>query len=450
MKIIHFKTLIELEAHLKTKQPTLYVGSRTSTVLPYEQMMQQPEKYGILKKLVIGDLSLLPKKMTFDAEEYLHITGAVTWQEAKAYCLQNDRDVMTSPTEELALCLSGIATSATGERCFGYGTLREQIIDVTFLNSQGEQITYDNKTQLKDHEIFQNKKNKKILADYEESYSFYKDFKNAPFPRLEKLSDLLIGTEGQLGIITAATFKTIKKKNEIYLFIKLPKWEKDFKPHLEIFNKVQTFRKEIDSCEFVDENSVQYLPEQERPASKCDLLFLEIDEIKFEKVYEELLSDLKLTSHENIFQMSSSKCRQFRMNIPRYTFERNQQMGVTKVGTDVQVRPEQFNDLIMLYKGWKDDGIAYNLFGHFGDAHLHFNFMPKPEELELCKLKLEKFYHQVKFMTGSPFAEHGIGILKKKYIKPFYNEIQVEMFKLLKSTYDPDNILFPNGFMSPK
>jgi FAD/FMN-containing dehydrogenase len=448
VEIIYFKSISELRKHLHSKRPTLYVGSRTSTVLPYEQFIESPKKFGFAENLVIADLSSLPKSINLNSDGQLIIKGPVNWQEAKAYCLSQGREILTSPTEELALCLSGVATSATGERCFGHGTLRDQIVGVTFIDSSGVENTVKNKDSLKDLDVFKKPANKKLLEAYSKDYEHYRKFKNAPFPRLEKQTDLMIGTEGQLGIITSATYKTTKKKNEIYLFFKLPKWEINFDAHLEIFNKIQSFRDEIVSCELVDENSIRYLPIEERPAEGVDLLFLEIEEDKLDYIYENLLSELTLVSDDDVFQMNSSKCRDFRMNIPRFIFEENQKMGVTKVGTDVQVRPEGFKKLIDRYKMWKDDGIPYNLFGHFGDAHLHFNFMPKPEELDLCKEKLEAFYHDVKSMDGSPFAEHGIGTLKRKYIEPFYNENQKEMFKVLKKYYDPDNILFPNGYMS--
>ena len=448
VEIKHIKSIIELKEHLSSRRATLYVGSRTSTVLPYDQLIDNPKEYGFDNELVIGDLSSLPKSMDLDLDGNLVVVGAVSWKEAKEFCFSMGREVLTSPTEELALCLSGIATSATGERCFGHGALRDQIISLKYLSSKGEEKVLNAKDTIVDLPLFNCEENKKVLDAYSSDYKFYEEFKNAPFPRLKKATDLMVGTEGQLGIITSATYKTIPKKNEIYLFIKLPKWEINFKPHLEVFDKIQSFRNVIASCELIDENSIQYLPVEERPAEGGDLLFLEIEEEKFEHVYDELLSRLKLISEEDVFQMNSLKCRTFRMNIPRYIFEVNQKMGVTKVGTDVQVKPHDFIKLMNRYKKWMDDGIRYNLFGHFGDAHLHFNFMPKPEELELCKQKLEDFYIDVKAMNGSPFAEHGIGVLKKKYIKPFYNQNQKKMFNILKDHFDPGNILFPNGYMS--
>ena len=81
-------------------------------------------------------------------------------------------------------------------------------------------------------------------------------------------------------------------------------------------------------------------------------------------------------------------------------------------------------------------------------THLHFNFMPRPDQVDLAQTELEKLYMKVLSMNGSPFAEHGIGLIKKKFINNYYQETHRKMFKLLKDKFDPENIFFPSGFMS--
>ena len=67
---------------------------------------------------------------------------------------------------------------------------------------------------------------------------------------------------------------------------------------------------------------------------------------------------------------------------------------------------------------------------------------------DFCNLQLELLYAEVLKWHGSPFAEHGIGLLKKKFIAPFYNEHQQCVFRELKSLFDPKGQFFPEGFMS--
>ena len=429
-----FYTNEDLITHIKSGLPTLFHSSQTSTVIPFENLKNQ-----LNPETILGNLSTIKGHLEFNANNELCVQGFVTWKEAKEFCRMNHREIMTSPTEELAGVLSGIATSCTGERSFGFKNLRSQIIELVYLDHHGveQKLAANKKLELPFD-----------LSAYQNEFEPYKDFKNAPYPRLQFETDLMTGTEGQLGIITSAILKTIPYEEETYLFILLPKWEDDFEPHLEIFHAVQSFRNEIRACEFIDSNSLYYLPKEKNPGKNQDVLFLEIKKNDFETIYENLIAKLTLISEENIFEMNSGKCRDLRVSVPRAIFEVNSRMGVSKKGTDVQVSATTFRELFLFYKSFTALGIDYNLFGHFGDAHLHFNFMPKPDKNDFCNEQLENLYAKVLEWHGSPFAEHGIGLLKKKFIGPFFSKNQKEIFQKLKTQFDPKGQFFPEGFMS--
>lgn len=433
MKTKSFYSVPEVVAHLKTGQPTLFHSSQTSTVIPFENLS------GLNDETVLGNLSTIKGHLEMLKDGNLKVTGFVTWKEAKEFCLSHGREIMTSPTEELAGVLAGIATSCTGERSFGFKNLRSQIVEVNYLDHNGEE--------------------KKLLADkklecgidlssYQKDFNHYRNFKNAPYPRLEFETDLMTGTEGQLGVITSAVLKTVEHFPETYVFMLLPRWEENFEPHLEIYHAVQKFRDEIRACEFIDANSLSYLPAEKNPGNNQDVIFLEIKKDNFESIYENLLSALTLVNEEHIFEMNASKCRDLRVSVPRAIFEVNSRMGVTKKGTDVQVGEEKFRELLLFYRELASKGVAYNLFGHFGDAHLHFNFMPTPDKNDFCNEQLETLYAKVLEWKGSPFAEHGIGLLKRKFIAPFYTETEKTVFRSLKKQFDPKGQFFPEGFMT--
>lgn len=424
----------ELIAHIKSGRPTLFHSSQTSTVIPFENIQ------GLLNpETVLGNLSTLKGHLELTPKKDLLVSGFVTWKEAKEFCRSHGREVMTSPTEELAGVLAGVATSCTGERSFGFKNLRSQIVELHYLNYEGieKKLFADRKLQLPID-----------LTAYQNDFVPYNNYKNAPYPRLLVETDLMTGTEGQLGIITSAVLKTIPYEEETYLLLLLPKWEENFGPHLEIFDAVQSFRKEIRACEFIDSNALSYLPPEKKPGKNQDVVFLEIKKSDFDTVYENLLTKLMLTSEENIFEMNSGKCRDLRVSVPRAIFEANSRMGVSKKGTDVQVTALKFRELLTFYRSYTGLGINYNLFGHFGDAHLHFNFMPTPDKNDFCNHEFERLYQKVLEWEGSPFAEHGIGLLKKKFIAPFFNEHQRVVFHQLKKEFDPKGQFFPEGFMS--
>lgn len=441
---IHLKSIDECKTHILKGEPTLYFSSQTSTVLPFD--IEEKLTEGLKTSLTLASVASMPSKLEILPNGSLKVMGPVTWKEARLFCREKGRMVMTSPTEDLALILGGIATSCTGERCFGLGTLRDQLEVVTFLDHQGRECVLRADKPFSD--LFSDDSEMlKELIEYQKEYSHFQDFKNAPFPRFEKQTDLMTGTEGQLGVIIEAQMKTLPLKNVSYLFIKLPKWELDDGMHLKIFEMVQSLRSKVFACELLDENSLSYLSDDWRIYKGFDLVFLETTEDELENLYTLLSERLGDIPEDHIFTLDESRCKELRMSVPRAIFEMNSKMGVTKQGTDVQVSPANFKELLQFYRKMSQSGIEYNLFGHFGDAHLHFNFMPKPAEVNLCQKLFHELYQQVKTWRGSPFAEHGVGLLKRPYIAPFYKKVHRDFFRKLKNKFDPKNHFFPHGFM---
>lgn len=434
-----FYSYEDLVSHLKAHQPTFYYSSRTSTVIPYDKLdsLLPWNKEG---DYFLGDLSKLPAHMELKPNGNLVLRGAVSWDEAKKFLKSKGRNLKTSPTEQLALITAGVATSCTGERCFGFGTMRSQVVRLKYLNYQGGEI------ELKRDDEF--KTNSSLLKKYQDDFKSYQSFKNAPYPRFEKATDLLIGTEGQLGIVTEVEIETVENDPVNYVFMLLPRWEENIEPHMEIFKAVQNHRATIMSVELLDSNCMNYLKEDERLGKNQDVIFLEIKSDAFEDIYGNVLCSLEHTNPEEVYEIAENKFHTVRAGVPRAIFEENSKMGVVKVGTDVQVTGEKFPELLNFYRETAKVGVRYCLFGHFGDAHLHFNFMPTKDETPKCLAKFEELYSKVYEWKGSPFAEHGIGLIKQKYIKKFHGENQLGLFHDLKKEHDPYNQFFPQGFMN--
>lgn len=429
----------DLIRHLKAHQPSFYFSSKTSTVIPYDKL-DTLLPWTKNQDFFLCDLSKLPSRMELKENGNLVLSGAVSWEEAKKFLISHGRNLKTSPTEQLALITAGIATSCTGERCFAFGNMRSQVVRLKYLNYMGEE------KELTNDKIFASSSS--ILKDYQDDFKAYTNFKNAPYPRFEKETDLMIGTEGQLGLVTEVEIETTDNGPVNYIFMLLPRWEQNLAPHLEIFNAVQDHRDEIMSCELLDANCMNYLKPDERLGNDQDVIFLEIKAQAFEEIYGNVLCQLELTSADEVYEIAENKFHRVRAGVPRAIFEENSKMGVVKVGTDVQVSPERFADLLHFYREATKIGVRYCLFGHFGDAHLHFNFMPNKDQTAECLDVFQKLYDKVYEWKGSPFAEHGIGLIKQKYIKRFHGKNQLNLFHDLKKEHDPFNQFFPQGFMN--
>jgi FAD/FMN-containing dehydrogenase len=438
IKHIYPKDLQELKKWTQTGRAGIFVGSKTSTVIAFDQLALNGD-------CDLIDLSNIAPQMSMAGDDVV-VGPNVSWKYFREWLALRDRSPMTYPTEELASVLAGAATSATGERCFGLGTLREQVVSITYLDHQGREQHLDANRQLADHASMRGQA--QLLKEYQKAWLPYQHFKNAPFPRLQQETDLFIGTEGQLGVIVSMQLKTIANDMTHHYFVRLPRWENEDTAHLQLHHFLQDKRGSIRCAELMDFNSLAVLPSEERPNGDGDIVALEILQGFEEKILEQLMQQCPAIAAENIFAIDAAKLRQLRMNVPRATFEANLLAGVIKMGTDAQVSTEKFSDLLAFYRRWAKLGFDYNLFGHFGDSHLHFNFLPNKSQVPQVKKFLEELYPAVAAWQGSPFAEHGVGIIKRPFISQFYTPIQHNMFKHLKQYFDPNQQFFPWGFMS--
>jgi FAD/FMN-containing dehydrogenase len=99
-------------------------------------------------------------------------------------------------------------------------------------------------------------------------------------------------------------------------------------------------------------------------------------------------------------------------------------------------------------------GVRIINFGHLGDGNLHYNIAPplgvdsKAFNLANEKPIHELVYAQVERCQGSISAEHGVGQLKLEGLRAHKGEVAHELMKTLKRALDPQNILNPHKVVS--
>ena len=97
-------------------------------------------------------------------------------------------------------------------------------------------------------------------------------------------------------------------------------------------------------------------------------------------------------------------------------------------------------------------GIRAVPFGHLGDGNIHFNFSP-PEGaddtafMESAEAVHDAVYAVVRDLKGSVSAEHGIGQLKTDLLKQVKDPVALKMMKTIKSALDPKGILNPGKML---
>ena len=93
-----------------------------------------------------------------------------------------------------------------------------------------------------------------------------------------------------------------------------------------------------------------------------------------------------------------------------------------------------------------------NCFGHLGDGNLHYNVFP-PQGGDLAEWRshtgeVKRAVHDlVHEMEGSVSAEHGIGRLKTGDLERYGDPVKLEMMRAIKGVFDPHGILNPGAVL---
>lgn len=97
---------------------------------------------------------------------------------------------------------------------------------------------------------------------------------------------------------------------------------------------------------------------------------------------------------------------------------------------------------------------CFYLFGHVADGNLHLNVMKPPEMpaeafWQACQKADEGLYRLIQELGGSVSAEHGIGTLKREALLATRGEVEVEVLRSLKRALDPHGLLNPGKVLGP-
>ncbi|MED5436894.1 MAG: FAD-binding oxidoreductase [Pseudomonadota bacterium] len=272
------------------------------------------------------------------------------------------------------------------------------------------------------------------------------------------IKDLFIGSEGTLGIITAASLKIFPKPKEKFTFFCSVK---DPKKSIELLRFLQkNISTPLTAFEFMNNASIKLTLEGKdgsklpiKKKSKWYILF------EFSKIEESKgLVDLIQTQiadaqnhnliNEVIFANSLNQSN-FLWKIRDNISEAQKKYG-SSIKNDFSVPIFSIHKFIEEADKIVNKIIpgAKNItFGHVGDGNIHYN-ISQPTNLNSKQfLSLEKKLRShllilVKKYNGSFSAEHGVGLIRKKDAIKLKKD-EIKLMQKIKKAVDPEKILNP-------
>ena len=267
--------------------------------------------------------------------------------------------------------------------------------------------------------------------------------------------DLIIGSEGILGLIVSCTLGLTKyPKNHLELFITLNSESEAIDFHDFLYHYFNKDMSKITALEYFGYNSQNYMKHK-------DFLFINSKDVgiylqipifqssldnkimQWVKILKSFNSKLNL---DNIIVLNDplnwKKFFEARHSIPDNALTKTKQLGGVSIITDTIVPHENYKlYLKKVHQKLRKLKIEYLLFGHLGDCHLHFHLIPSNDQEEVCLAAYDYLIDLSSDFGGVYSAEHGTGKRKRNDFKKCYGEEAVQMIKNLKQSLDTKNYL---------
>lgn len=265
------------------------------------------------------------------------------------------------------------------------------------------------------------------------------------------LTQLVVGSEGTLGIVTKIVLKLIPlPKYDLLMLVPFKDLEKASEAVSAIFRAGFTPSAleliEIDALQIVSKmvDSV-VVPVTDDIASH---LIIEVDGNDIEVLMKEIEAIAELMMQYDggeVFFADDSNQKEELWKLRRRAAEAVKAVGYTIEEDTVVPRAE----LPKLIKGVKTLGKQYGFhavcYGHAGDGNLHIrinhptikNSFGNTEMIRILK----HLFELVKSLGGTVSAEHGIGLIQKPYLTTVFKQANVDLMKGIKKVFDPNNIL---------
>lgn len=269
------------------------------------------------------------------------------------------------------------------------------------------------------------------------------------------LKQLFVGSEGTLGIITAATLKLYPEPGEMATaFIALNSAHQAVELLASLRAKLTD---RIQAFELISDRALRFvtrhIPDTSAPFDSASPWFVLLEAAIDDggQLVEESLAeaiDLGLAQDVIIAKNGSEAAAFWRL---RHSISEAQRSEGASLKHDISVPIGKLGEFLTRAATLIEEISPLSrlvAFGHVGDGNLHYNVsQPKsadPDEFRAVGRGLtDAIYALVTELGGSTSAEHGIGTFKKADLLNFRSPTEIDLMRTVKRALDPDNILNP-------
>ncbi|MBL0686659.1 MAG: FAD-binding protein [Sulfurospirillum sp.] len=265
------------------------------------------------------------------------------------------------------------------------------------------------------------------------------------------IAGIIIASEGTLGCITEITLKLIAK----------PKLSQSM---MGVFSTVNDAMNAVYktmsagvtpvAMEFLDNLTIQAVEKKYNKGLPCEagaILIVTIDgNLDIELKNQLKILETKFKENNSInFKIAKDKKEEDSLWFARKNASQSITIyGSKKLNEDITVPrnrlPELLKQIDIISKKYS---VKIPCFGHAGDGNVHTNVMidgSDEEQLKIGYQAIEEVFKATIALKGTLSGEHGIGLSKAPYMNLAFSDGEMELFRSIKKTFDPNNILNPS------
>ena len=262
------------------------------------------------------------------------------------------------------------------------------------------------------------------------------------------LMQLIIGSEGTLGVVTKAWIR-LQPRPQASATIIIP--FEDRRKALEFVPKIFQIGVFPLAIEYVEKELADQTAKILGMSWPCKEgkyhLMLILAESSEEALLLECEKLMDLCEKVGVLEPIIAERREEQANILKirseiYSALKNELIDIL----DTTVPPAKMVDLIeSVNKLAKKYETYIPAFGHAGDGNLHLHIMRKEcwSKDDYDRLR-DEIYEKTIQLGGTITGEHGIGYVRRECFKKFVNRKALELMKEIKKAFDPNNILNPD------
>lgn len=313
-----------------------------------------------------------------------------------------------------------VAHGSGGPRVVKYGTIREYILNLEVVLPTGE-IIWTGANTLK----------------YASGYN---------------LTQLMIGSEGTLGIVTKIVTKLIPRPQQSVLMLA------SFAENEQACAAVSAiFRAGVtpSALEFMERKGVEWVVKYDDIRFELKdgvnaFLLIEFDGDDMDNIFkdcEKVNLVLEGFGCSDVLFADTSQQKEELWRMRRTMAESVKSNSVYKEEDTVVPRAA----LPKLIQGIKEIGSRYGFesvcYGHAGDGNLHINIIKAGMRDEDWRNRLKdgiiEIFQLTAALGGTISGEHGIGLVQKEFMSIKYSEVNLNLMRGIKKVFDPKAILNP-------